>query len=206
MRPIRIAALADMHGYLPKVPDCDLCLISGDIAPDYGVEKWLIGPFVDWLSTIKAPIVATPGNHDFWAEKPWKVEELALPLHILIDEGCEIHGLKIWGSPWTVRFFDWAFMLPERLLMKQWEMIPTDTDILVVHSPPYGYGDLVDRHEHVGSPSLLTTIAHVQPKLVTFGHIHSGHGEWRLGDAKLVNASVVNEEYQLVYPVWEGEI
>ena len=38
--------------------------------------------------------------------------------------GCEIEGLKFYGSPWTPVFYDWAFMLPEVELAGKWAMIP----------------------------------------------------------------------------------
>ena len=62
-------------------------------------------------------------------------------IHYLQDSSVTIGGLKIWGSPWTLFFFDWAFNLYEDQLREKWEEIPEDTDIIVTHGPPLGYGN-----------------------------------------------------------------
>ena len=43
-------------------------------------------------------------------------------------------------------------------MLKIWNKIPEDTDILVTHSPPLGYGDLNGNNERQGCLELLNTI------------------------------------------------
>jgi Icc-related predicted phosphoesterase len=117
--------------------------------------------------------------------------------------------MKIWGTPWQPWCFDWAFNLRESELKTKWDLIPNDTDILVVHGPPFGYGDGVPRRdgiENTGSPSLLARIQKIAPKLVVFGHIHEGRGEWRGGESVLANVTLVNADYEQVYQPWEFQI
>lgn len=60
----------------------------------------------------------------------------------LEDSGCEVLGYKIWGSPWSPTFFNWAFNLDiGEPLASKWELIPNDTEILITHGPPIGHGD-----------------------------------------------------------------
>jgi len=62
----------------------------------------------------------------------------------------------------------------EACLLK-WEMIPSDTDILVTHTPPIGYGDLCCTGVRAGCVELLSTVQNrVKPKYHVFGHIHEG--------------------------------
>lgn len=212
---MKIVAISDLHGNLGfDVPECDLLLIGGDICPTpdritlkYQTKylfqaSWLRSTFEPWLR--KQPVyktIATWGNHDAIGEKPDMVPQL--PLEILFDSATTFNGLNIYGSPWQLRFCDWSFNLNEEELAEKWTKIPINTDIMVLHSPPYGYGDLADSYpqvrpvkEHVGSKSLLARIDEIKPKLVVFGHIHSGYGIYNFGNTKLVNASVLDESYQ----------
>jgi hypothetical protein len=59
--------------------------------------------------------------------------------------------------------------------LKKWNQIPDDTDILVTHGPPVGYGDLCYSGVRAGCVELLTTVQQrVKPKYHIFGHIHEG--------------------------------
>lgn len=59
--------------------------------------------------------------------------------------------------------------------LSKWEMIPSDTDILVTHTPPVGHGDLCCSGVRAGCVELLSTVQNrVKPKYHVFGHIHEG--------------------------------
>lgn len=119
--------------------------------------------------------------------------------------------IKIWGSPWTLAFEGMnpkckAFTCnTEEELAAKFALIPDDVDILVTHSPPWGYFDHVESTP-VGSQSLLKVIQTIRPKLCVFGHIHEGGGgETQLSYwsdkpkiTKIVNSSHVNEHYKPV--------
>ncbi len=209
---INIVALSDLHGVLPEIPACDLVLIAGDICPtaDHDIAfqaEWLDTEFRRWLQSLQAEqIVFVAGNHDFVFERESSRVPRDLPAVYLQDAAFVWRGLKIWGTPWQPWFFDWAFNLREPELALQWNLIPADTDILVLHGPPRGFGDGVLQRggvRHTGSPSLLARIEQVCPKLVVFGHIHEGRGEWRIGDTLLANVTILDEKYRHVYPPWQ---
>jgi hypothetical protein len=126
-----------------------------------------------------------------------------LPWVYLQDGATTCQGLKIYGTPWQPRFFDWAFNLDEPDLERIWAVIPDDTDVLVTHGPPYGHGDFAPRPgggEHVGSPSLAKRVAELKRlKLMVYGHIHEGRGLYRLGDAVLANVSLLDGQYRPVH-------
>lgn len=128
----------------------------------------------------------------------------------LCDSGVEYKGLKIWGSPWTHYFVGMnpscmAFTCQsEEELAEKWKLIPSDTDILVTHSPPAGILDATYRKYRVGSKSLRCEMLRIKPKLHVFGHIHEGYGEdaeeWGEGGkiTKFVNASHMDVNYRPV--------
>jgi hypothetical protein len=209
-------AVSDLHGHLPEVPPCDLLLLAGDLTPvtshDLAFQaQWLDTTFRAWLERVPArTIVGVAGNHDLIFEQAPRHVPRDLPWAYLQDSGLTWEGLRIWGTPWQPWFYDWAFNLYEADLVARWAMIPADTDILVLHGPPRGYGDGVPSRDGglrlCGSPGLLERIRVVQPRLAVFGHIHEGRGEWRLGRTVLANVTLVDADYSPVYSPWVHEL
>jgi len=204
---MKICCISDNHGNLKtQVPECDILLHAGDpFAPrDPFLQKAFIPNLNNWLDKQPAKHkVMIAGNHDLYFEGLYKNKQKPeLNCHYLLDEGIEIEGLKIYGSPWTSIFLNWAFMLSEEKLAIQWSWIPSDTNILLVHGPPYGILDECpvfrgERIGHVGSLSLREKIFEVKPKLVVFGHIHESYGQEEHHGIKFVNCSVLDGGYNL---------
>lgn len=218
----KICCTADTHGFLPKIPECDIFIHAGDICPctnhDINFQrKWLNISFRRWLNKIPAKHkIFIAGNHDLIFEDQPQMIPDDLSWTYLQDSGIEIEGLKFYGSPWTLFFNDWSFNSPphdplKRLFMQEkWKVIPHNTDIFITHGPAQGYGDLVQddsgRYEHVGDSDLLRKIYEIKPKLHLFGHIHSQHGIYNFNDVIMINASYINEEYKPTYKIIELEI
>lgn len=74
-------------------------------------------------------------------------------------------------------FCKWAFNLPRgKECLSKWNLIPSDTDILVTHSPPLGFGDLCCTGVRAGCVELLSTVQQrIVPKYHVFGHVHEGN-------------------------------
>ena len=158
--------------------------------------------------------VVIAGNHDW----PFEQEELRMGAIAALEEagaiylddsGCNLDRIRIWGSPVQPWFFDWAFNgYPEQLKQK-WALIPPKTDILVVHGPPHGYGDGVPEGDAVrlaGCPHLLERIRDIEPRLVVFGHIHEGRGQWQIGRTTLANVTLLDAAYDMLYKPWVFEL
>jgi Icc-related predicted phosphoesterase len=116
-----------------------------------------------------------------------------------------IDGLKIYGSPWQPRFFDWAFNLnrgPE--MAEKWKLIPDETNILITHGPPNGILDEVPRaygSENAGCEELRKRIQDLPDlKLHVFGHIHCGYGMHKEAGVTFINASNCDESYKPSQP------
>lgn len=216
---MKIACVSDLHGHLPEIPECDILLIGGDIVPlEYqrsmaASAGWLGGPFREWLDDIvvrrDTEVFAVAGNHDIIFERrPDMVPELNW--FYLHDSAATVdqHG-RVWayGSPYQPTFgAGWAFNLPEAKLVEKWSHIPKGIDILLLHGPPYGEGDLTIDGRHVGSLGLHERVLEVKPKLVVCGHIHEAYGLHPFGDTLIVNASLVNHDYEPVNPIQVVEL
>jgi Icc-related predicted phosphoesterase len=199
---MKIVCISDTHTLHKnmKIPDGDLLIHAGDVSSRGKLEE--IIQFNDWLGTLPhRHKVMIAGNHDFYFESnPPHAKSLITNAVYLNDSGIEIEGIKIWGSPVQPWFYDWAFNRQRgEDIRKHWELIPTDTDILITHGPPYGILDETARGELVGCADLLEVIQQrVKPRLHIFGHIHEGYGKTAIGETLFVNPSMVNLQYRPV--------
>jgi Icc-related predicted phosphoesterase len=78
-------------------------------------------------------------------------------------------------------------------------LIPADTELLITHGPPYGILDETVRDRTaVGCRDLLHKVSALQQlKAHVFGHIHEGYGQREVGGTLFLNASVLDEHYEM---------
>ena len=70
--------------------------------------------------------------------------------------------------------------------------IPSDTQILITHGPPYGILDgEPGTSEHLGCPELLKAVQRIKPLVHIFGHVHSGYGVLDTSETTFINASLL---------------
>lgn len=200
--PTRIVAISDTHNAHNKlaIPECDILIHAGD--ESYRGQATEIMAFAEWISQQPAKhIVWTPGNHSLAFEANWPhsltwVKHINPNIHILIQNSVELEGIKIWGSPITPYFHNWAYNIHRGPEIKQyWDQIPDNTDIVVTHGPPHGILDLTNRNIAAGCVDLRNAIARVKPKLHVFGHIHESYGIEHHAGTTFVNAAIMNDTY-----------
>ncbi len=200
---LNLVLISDTHGLHDqlRLPPGDVILHAGDVS-SRGTEKEIV-KFLEWFESLNYPHkIFIAGNHDFFFENnsPEKIEKIIPPsVTYLNDSGVEIEGVKVWGSPVTPWFFDWAFNRQRgAAIKKHWDLIPEDTDILMTHGPVHGILDKTNTGVAAGCEELLKTINNSKIKLHVSGHIHEGYGERVVDGIRYINASVLDIRYRQV--------
>lgn len=205
---MRIAVTSDWHGYLPRVmPEVDLVLFAGDlgIGENFGSGgRSTFGDYARYLGNLRKDgvrVVGVAGNHD---RNPELLRQL--PWTYLEDECVTVHGLKIWGTPWSNPFgHGWAFNMSEEQQVTNLLQVPEDVSVIVSHGPPYGYQDHITSRDgdrtSVGSRALRERMQSLSGlKLVACGHVHDDYGASGsiFGRFTVVNGSLVAPGYKHV--------
>ena len=199
---MKFVTISDSHGYHKhlKLPSGDALIHAGDISMR-GDELSIIN-FLSWFSNQNYQYkILIAGNHDFYFERASSKEiKKMIPDDVIYlnNSSTTINNIKIWGSPITPWFFDWAFnRYRGEQLKKYWDLIPEDTDIIITHGPVLGILDSTTKAEHVGCEDLLNRVNKIKPLVHVCGHIHEAYGTIENKGIKYINASVLNERYQL---------
>ena len=193
---MKIICISDTHNLHKdlRIPEGDILVHAGDLTCVGGIDE--IKQFNIWLGTLPHRYkIVIAGNHDLYLEAvPSSANLLINNAIYLNDSGVEIEGLKIWGSPISPNYQDWAFNRERgETIRKHWEMIPEDTDILITHCPPFGILDFTDTGKHEGCQDLFEIVQQkIKPRLHIFGHLHYAHGQVKVNETIFVNASIVN--------------
>jgi len=195
---VRIVALADTHTFekdLGLIPDGDVLVHAGDMLRGGTLEE--LAGVAAWLASLPhRHKIIVAGNHDwcFLNERAAAVKMLGDAIY-LEDSGHEIDGVRFWGSPWQPAYNDWAYNLPRGApLAEKWALIPTNTDVLVTHAPPEGFGDVGPVPGRLGCSDLRARVLEVKPVLHMFGHIHQDGGIFPHEGISFVNVTTWESE------------
>lgn len=183
---MKIWHISDTHTYhdLLTIPnEIDMVIHSGDcsnLRGPYNNEPE-VREFIDWYKELPIKYkVYIAGNHDTSIEKKLvtKKDFEDNGIIYLENEYITIEGIKLFGSPHTPQFNNWAFMKERTKLDRFWRLaIHEPCDIIIVHGPPKGILDKsYDRNnlmESCGDKSLLNIVLEMQPAYMCFGHIHN---------------------------------
>ncbi|XP_033223132.1 UPF0046 protein T07D4.2 isoform X2 [Belonocnema kinseyi] len=208
---LRVVCMSDTHSLTPfikfDIPMGDIFIHAGDFTKCGSLHEVI--EFNSWIAsgdrhkhtgTSILDNIPTLGiSKDVLAEaiQTHNVKDYLTNCVYLEDAEVVLHGIKIYGTPWQPEFCKWAFNVPRGIqCLSKWERIPSDTDILVTHTPPVGHGDLCCSGVRAGCVELLTTVQNrVKPKYHVFGHIHEGYGISTDGKIIFINASTCDLNY-----------
>ena len=219
---MRICAISDMHGNFDfDVKPCDITMICGDIVPlniQWNITKsleWLETFFIPWCTNLPCEkVLFVGGNHDKVLEKnAFEVRQMLKGQDKVIYLECETYeyrGRTIYGTPICKPFGAWSFMEGYEQQKERYERhleIIKEIDVIMAHDAPYGVSDVLLQTNcpwadgtHIGNKALAEFVEQAKPSIMIHGHLHSTNHECEmLGDCKVYNVSLLDENYEMAY-------
>lgn len=163
---MKILHLSDTHGChhrLRALPGADVIVHSGDFTMNGSQQEAI--DFMNWFCALPYFIC---GNHDDYLYGA-NIDGLDFNVYYLCNSGIEIDEVRFYGVPMFM-----GDCITDRQT-RNYARIPSDTYVLITHSPPYGILDF-DGDINYGSEELLARLSGLQLKAHIFGHIHARHG------------------------------
>lgn len=205
----KIWHISDTHGYhnLLTIPnDIDIVIHSGDAsnsrAPYLNEHEFI--QFWNWFDNLPIKYkIYVPGNHDTFLEhsisktfrKSIKDNQYVNNTYLLINDFIIIEDLKIWGSPVTPQFNNWAFMINRNKTHKVWNNIVESSNIVITHGPPKYILDWTEDIKrnviNVGDKNLLNKIKEIEPEYHLFGHVHNNKNILNSGIKSIANLKTI---------------
>ena len=219
---VRIVCISDTHNASPgqgyTLPEGDILIHAGDLTNN-GLPSE-IRKALAWLreANYEQKIVVA-GNHDLALDQNFPnqpdddEEEEVTQLRRMVREDDRITYLehesrvitvrgveiRVFGSPFSPASSpskQWAFQYPPSQAQQLWSSIPSDTTILITHTPPAGHLDTSAHWTQGGCPALSQALFRTAPRLHVCGHCHEGRG------AQLVSWSVDEAEAEHGVTEW----
>ena len=213
---MKLLVMSDIHAEFQrfdptKLPDAEVVLIAGDIT-NYGTRNYGLAEFMAakvWMQKIAEryqEVYWIPGNHDIGFQRGAFGHSTPC---VLNTRWTFPNGMKGWGVSCSPCYDlpglakQWDFMTADIEEEKRmYGLIPSDTDIILSHSPPRDcldsaglcYDPATGKWEdrRIGSECLRAHIEACQPKLVVCGHCHhdrpDGIEDW-IGKTHVVNVA-----------------
>lgn len=197
---LRVVCISDTHvrwNNLERLqlPDGDVLVHCGDFTNSGKQKEWesMLQFMTEAASRFRHRIFIC-GNHDYVAKGQTreKIQDMFGDAAVYLqDTAVVIDGVKFYGSPCTN--INMAFHASEDQQEVVFSTIPTDTDVLMTHQPPFNCLDLAwvrntdnrrchwcsqihERYQHWGSKALRRRVAVVNPSVHVFGHVHDEKG------------------------------
>lgn len=194
---MKVVIISDTHGRHEELGILrgDVLIHCGDVCLGFESFESELDAIDQWFSKQQfSAILCIGGNHDRpMQQRAVQKQPVFKNAIYLQDEALEYGGFKFYGTPWVPDLYGWAYYQEEEILAKKWEQIPSDTDILITHTPPH---QILDRSRysarHLGCFHLGERVEAVQPRVHCFGHIHASYGQKKRNGTTFINASIVS--------------
>lgn len=199
MKTLKICCISDTHTMHDKIkmPDCDMIIHAGDFTYSGSLQE--VKPFIQWYSQQEAKHkILVCGNHEVMISKqPDLLRKMCEDegIQLLDNQHTVVEGFTIFGSPYSRKFGNWAYMADETDLANMYDYIMNTTNILVTHGPAYKQLDFCPGG-NVGSTALEARLKKLSNlKLHVVGHIHESRGTMVKSGVLTINAAICGIPY-----------
>jgi Icc-related predicted phosphoesterase len=202
---MRVAAIGDLHfgkasaGVFQPVlsqiaTTADVLLIAGDLT-DYGHPEEARGLIKELTATVRIPIVAVLGNHDFESGAEQEIHQLLIDAGVCVLDGetCEVQGIGFAGvkgfaggfgrgalGPWgeqIIKLFVHEAVNETLKLESALARLRTDKKIVLLHYAPIEgtvEGEPREIYPYLGCSRLEEPLGRYGVTAVVHGHAHNG--------------------------------
>jgi Icc-related predicted phosphoesterase len=207
---VRIAAIGDIHvsktsqgayqGLFGQISNsADVLVLCGDFT-DYGLPEEARILARDLTTSVKIPVIAVLGNHDFEGGKEVEITQILRDagVHVLDGEAVEVQGVGFAGvkgfcggfgrgalGPWgekTIKMFVQEAVDEALKLESALARLRTQQRVALLHYAPVRAtveGEPVEIFPYLGSSRLEEPINRYRVSAVFHGHAHRGSPEGR---------------------------
>jgi Icc-related predicted phosphoesterase len=197
MQRFKCISLSDTHGThgFYATPGGDILFHCGDWGERGSLNEFK--DFCDWLNAQNyRHKIIIGGNHDKLFETKIEIaRDLAKSIVVLQESSITIEGLKIFGSPVSLKYAGWSFEYVDseiRRISSQWD---SDCHILMTHGPALGILDS-NGNKHCGSEAIMERLQEFSQKnmrLHLCGHIHESWGIARHQNFSTINSALLGQ-------------
>jgi len=217
---VRLAAVGDLHymrggqsalSWLGLVDDlADVLLLCGDLT-DYGRVEEAQELARELTASLRLPIVAVLGNHDYESDQQDLVAGAFrdVGIHVLDGDTCEVLGVGFAGvkgfaggfgrgalGPWgerTIKQFVQEAITEALKLESALARLRTPHKVALLHYSPIVEtvaGEPPEIFPYLGCSRLAEPLVRYPVTVVFHGHAHNGGLEGRAGEAPVYNVSL----------------
>jgi predicted phosphodiesterase len=209
---MKLVATSDTHFPVVDglIPDADIFVHCGDLMQSGYESEWK--PCLEWIAKLPHKLkYMVHGNHDFHPFNypgPALQDLRSIGVTVLGYPGNSRYykqelpnGMIIGGCPHVTGLDRWAFNATEKQIEDFLEHLG-EVDILVTHSPPYGYLDKIAYfNEHIGVKAFNEYLNKWKPKYMFCGHVHEGYGAIvHPSGTTIFNVAMCDRQYKHVNP------
>lgn len=223
---VRFICISDTHNeeqYF-DLPKADVLIHSGDFTKFGWPHE--VKSFTEWLATqdyLHKIVIA--GNHEFTFDIEYEeilkernkdndnfpkeadfkeTKAILTGCTYLENETIDLYGYKLYGTPCSLQYSKSGFQRPHEEREAFLDTIPEDTDLLITHGPPKGFGSLLWNGNDGGDEKLADVVLNkIKPIIHQFGHIHEAYGlDTGSSGTVFMNASNCMKGQQLDYPAF----